>query len=888
MSDIIYNIDRLMIRNDFWMISGWAVCTKTEIQSAEIFFTNDRRSVSQKVTYGEYREDVSARFKRSDYALNSGIFGLGPTPLKSFKMIELVVTFADGTETRLDITGYANPVSRILGRFRLRGKMAAHLLRRGRFAELWQRTARICARTARKAILKLQRQAPNPVLNSEGAVLILDHAMGGGANAFSARLIQDMAERGRAVYILRFSVSELRFTIEKVGGQSGKLGMSYVAGNKALKWLRCSNFAEIHVNNLVSLPYIKNILDQLIEKSSNKNCVLKFYFHDFHSLCPSFTLMDYQDKFCGVPSVGLCNKHCMKEHQAALFLFAGADDLAVWRTNWRAFLDQCDEIRFFSHSSYEIFRSVHKTIDESRILVAPHDDAYTTVLKSPALIEQPIPTIGIFGTIDEAKGARVVEQLVDYIEANQIRARVVVFGSIAANIGRKFVHVTGPYKLTNLKKLVEQFSPTVCLMPSIWPETFSFVLSEGMALGLPIVAFDLGAQRERLAARDDTRLISPQATPAEIFDALNELSTHRRTVGLLSPAAAPRICAFTSASTNYVAKACALAKSLKKHHPEMEVFYGLSDLKNIDVDYKRGVFDDVISVMDLDIEDFQSWSFKHSIVELSTAIKPFIIKELLSRGYDKVYYFDPDIVVFSPLDDLFAATDETSVVLTPHQTQTETDYQAIIDNEICSLKHGVYNLGFIGVTNSAEGRRFANWWADRVYEWCVDDIPNGLFTDQKWIDLVPALFDRVNILRDSRFNVASWNVTQRLISGRLEEGGVTVDGEPLGFYHFTGFDSGAHRIMAEKNSRGNADLMRLVDWYARETSLAKSDPASALEWSFARYDNGEPILPEHRRIYRDRRDLQLEFPNPFSVHPNGGFARWLRMNNRNRILDLAS
>lgn len=425
-------------------------------------------------------------------------------------------------------------------------------------------------------------------------------------------------------------------------------------------------------------------------------------------------------------------------------------------------------------------------------------------------------------------------------------------------------------------------------MPSIWPETYSFVLSEAMALGLPIVAFDLGAQAERLADRGNASLVDPNATVAEVFDALADLSVHRRGQSSAVPAATAEICAFTSASTNYIAKACTLGRSLQSHHPEFDLYYGLSDKRNRTVDYERNVFDEVIGVEDLNIPDLEAWCFKHSIVELSTAIKPFILKELLSRGYETVYYFDPDIVVFSRLDDLIAATARSTVVLTPHQTQAETDYQAIIDNEICSLKHGIYNLGFIGVRNCAEGRRFADWWADRVYEWCVDDIPNGLFTDQKWIDLVPALFDHVTILRDPRFNVASWNVTQRRVAGGLDEGEVTVDGQPLGFYHFTGFGSGAHRLMAEKNSRGNPDLMRLVEWYARETALTKRDPASGLEWSFARYDNGEPILPEHRKIYRERRDLQLQYPNPYSAEPHGGLAEWFRKNKHAKLVDLAS
>ena len=110
-----------------------------------------------------------------------------------------------------------------------------------------------------------------------------------------------------------------------------------------------------------------------------------------------------------------------------------------------------------------------------------------------------------------------------------------------------------------------------------------------------------------------------------------------------------------------------------------------------------------------------------------------------------------------------------------------------MDNEIAALKHGTYNLGFLAVAATDMGRAFAGWWADRCYHFCRDEIPHGLFTDQRWIDLVPGFFPGTCILRSSRLNVASWNLSTRRLSGTVP-GGILVDGEPLGFYHFTGFD----------------------------------------------------------------------------------------------------
>jgi hypothetical protein len=334
---------------------------------------------------------------------------------------------------------------------------------------------------------------------------------------------------------------------------------------------------------------------------------------------------------------------------------------------------------------------------------------------------------------------------------------------------------------------------------------------------------------------------------------------------------------FTSAAVNYLPKVRLLCASIRRHHPEFEIVLALSDEMPAQVDLSREPIDGVLAVGDLDIPDRERWVFFHDIVELSTAIKPFVLKTLLARAdVGRVLYFDPDMVLFSRLDDLLAELDRGDVALTPHQTVPETTDEAIRDNEICSLKHGIFNLGFVGVSATSEGRRFASWWADRVYRYCVADIPNGLFTDQKWIDFAPVFFDGVRILKSSRYNVATWNLTTRALAGDVANG-FTVDGQPLGFYHFTGFDSGAHRVMSNKNAPGNASASALVDWYEDATRLDNEDPISRIPWRFGAYADGTAIPRAHRRLYRARADLQAAFAHPFDCSNDNSLKRWMQL-----------
>ena len=285
-----------------------------------------------------------------------------------------------------------------------------------------------------------------------------------------------------------------------------------------------------------------------------------------------------------------------------------------------------------------------------------------------------------------------------------------------------------------------------------------------------------------------------------------------------------------------------------------------------------------MTLRDLGLEDPRAWAFTHTVVELCTAVKGRAASQLLARDQtSRVFYFDPDMVVFGRFDELEQALSAVSILLTPHQTEPEIEYEAIMDNEMASLKHGVFNMGFVGIADTPEGRRFAAWWADRLTDFCLDDIGRGLFTDQKWANLIPCFFDDYRVLRSPAFNVATWNITTRLVTGSVKEG-VEVNGEPLGFYHFSGFDSGDQALMLNKYGADSPTLSELRKWYIEVCEAEGQSAAATLPYGYGAYDNGVAIKPAERRLYRTRADLRKAFPDPFSSVPRGGYRGWYETN----------
>ncbi len=340
-----------------------------------------------------------------------------------------------------------------------------------------------------------------------------------------------------------------------------------------------------------------------------------------------------------------------------------------------------------------------------------------------------------------------------------------------------------------------------------------------------------------------------------------------------------RIHAFTSITTNYLPKARVLAASVKRLAPDIGFHLMLSDDLPPGFDLASEPFDSVITLTDLQIDNLEQWVFGHTVVELCTAVKGFTFQHLFERlGAEKAFYFDPDMVVFSRLDELCRRLDEHAILLTPHQTAPEKTFESIIDNEFASLKHGVFNLGFLGARADGQGRAFIDWWAARLRDFCHDNTDRGLFTDQRWVDLAPCFFDDLEVMRDVGFNVATWNLTHRRVIGSLA-GGVKVNDEDLGFYHFSGFDSGAQEAMLNKYGQDNPALIELRNWYLAECDKAGQAQLGKWPGKYAVFDDGMTINRAQRVLYREREDLRKVFPDPFRTTPQHHCYRdWYQAN----------
>jgi glycosyltransferase involved in cell wall biosynthesis/SAM-dependent methyltransferase len=341
----------------------------------------------------------------------------------------------------------------------------------------------------------------------------------------------------------------------------------------------------------------------------------------------------------------------------------------------------------------------------------------------------------------------------------------------------------------------------------------------------------------------------------------------------------------TIIARNYLPAARVLATSFREHHPQGRVSVLVLDDLYGEVDPRVEPFE-VLRLEDLgqDVAEFHLMAGIYGVMELATAVKPWLIETLMRSGSSEVCYLDPDIEVFAPLDDLQSAAREHGIVLTPHAT-APLPRDGLKTDETSILAAGIYNLGFIVVGQG--GRAFLEFWKERLRRECVIDPEHMRFVDQRWVDFVPGMYDHV-ILRDPTINVAYWNLHHRRLSwnGR----GYEVQGAPLRFFHFSGFSPRTPHLLSKHQGdrprillSDNPALARLCEHYSARLESQGFASEGEAAYGLGRMANGVPVDHFVRKLLRTRVEVAerpggpgaSSIPDPFDGAGAQELTSWL-------------
>lgn len=342
------------------------------------------------------------------------------------------------------------------------------------------------------------------VLLQNKPVLIFDHSLGGGANLYAEQKIKELLSSGKTVAYLTFHpywgyrllLQDAFFRINLMVANvktifSGQYEFSEFIINSFVHW---TSFDLDTWGPNVSSNFLKELFDTIVVYSKRYSVQIIFLLHDYYCICPSYNLLNSELLYCGIPDDEKKCNNCLKKCDVTFS--HKLQFISQWRETWNIILNSSAVIEVFSTYSQKLFLKTYPQC-VNKILLNPHKPL------CPLLpIDYAIPTdvinIACVGTFNHAKGACKINALYNYIEKNNINARIYVIGDFLIKPDGDF-YVHGKYKIFELPYILKKLNISAAFVPSIWPETFNYISSELIQLGLPTVCFDYGAQRDKVS-----------------------------------------------------------------------------------------------------------------------------------------------------------------------------------------------------------------------------------------------------------------------------------------------------------------------------------------------------------------------------------------------------
>lgn len=350
---------------------------------------------------------------------------------------------------------------------------------------------------------------------------------------------------------------------------------------------------------------------------------------------------------------------------------------------------------------------------------------------------------------------------------------------------------------------------------------------------------------------------------------------------------APAFAACTIVASNYLARAIVLHDSLRNEHPEVDFWLLLIDDEPLgslaqEAVARRGIHVLRVGEIGLPPEEIANFRFAYDVTEVSTAYKPWTLEAVIHRSGLHTFYIDPDIEFYSPMTSLVEAVHSHEVVLTPHVLQgMKRDGAQPSESDI--LGSGIYNLGFIGLNRNA--LKVTEWWCERLKRECYSAPSQQRFTDQRWIDFAPALFD-CYISKDETYNVAYWNADTRPMS--VGNGQYRVRDRPLSFFHYSGFSESAPHLLTRHHTgrprillSEHPALAGLVKSYLESVAAAQEECSDMdSEYPFEHFPCGEKIPLALRRAFlvslvNAEQKGSTPPPSPFGPGGEKAFENWM-------------
>jgi glycosyltransferase involved in cell wall biosynthesis len=246
--------------------------------------------------------------------------------------------------------------------------------------------------------------------------------------------------------------------------------------------------------------------------------------HDYTPVCPRVNFTWPDGRYCGEPVDPARCDACIASFGAhegvgSRFVELGRS-IDRWRRDYAARLGAVERVYV---PDADVADRYGRYFPDVSTCLRPHPADPRVVSLAERAPEGALVRVVVVGAIGPHKGLEVLLGCAREAEAAGRRLHFTVIGytsDAAAVSDLAGVAVSGTYDREHLPEMLRAEPHDVALLPSRWPETYSYTLSETLSAGIPPVVFDIGAPARRVRALGVGAVLALGASPTEINDAL--------------------------------------------------------------------------------------------------------------------------------------------------------------------------------------------------------------------------------------------------------------------------------------------------------------------------------------------------------------------------------
>ena len=305
----------------------------------------------------------------------------------------------------------------------------------------------------------------------------------------------------------------------------------------------------IHIHTLMGLP------KEFLDTAKQMNIKTVFTTHDYFGICPKVNLINFDGKLCSGKSVDCTKCNCdaysmrmislmqsglyrsikgkkffenfknrkKKQLQEKKSSFNGISRYSEYR-NLRSFymemLNNISIIHYNSNISRNIYKQFCKTKGE--VINITHKSIRDNRIEKQ--FNNKNLRILFIGPMEEYKGFKLVERSLERIKNKNwiLNGYGNSYEVDCGNLNNK-IEFHGRYKYEELKSIFEKND--ILIVPSIWNETFGFIVLEALSYGVPVITTELVGANDLIVNNEDGFIV--KESEEEISKLIEKLEENR-------------------------------------------------------------------------------------------------------------------------------------------------------------------------------------------------------------------------------------------------------------------------------------------------------------------------------------------------------------------------